>query len=80
MNPYDVVLIDGIAQNGTEEGQRYTNLKVMIATVFDDGTLKVWPMDDNDPQLSPDISRRGKLVFSPDKIEKVVVLESEETS
>jgi hypothetical protein len=44
-----------------------------------DGSVKVWPMDDKEPQLTAEERFNGKIWFQPHTVESVALVHRDET-
>lgn len=73
---WDRLKITGTASSPKK---RFVDFECMVSTVAkDDGSIKVWPMLDKDPQLTEREQFEGKIWFKPSDIEKIELIDREE--
>jgi hypothetical protein len=77
LREWDEVRITGTPTSGCN--RRVVNFPCMVATVARDGSVKVWPMDDKEPQLTAEERFNGKIWFQPHTVESVALVHRDET-
>lgn len=72
-NPVELEEWDEIVITAEWKGRTLTDFRCMVSTTSGDA-IKVWPMNDKEPQLTEQERYDGKLWFPVEKIESVKVL------
>lgn len=67
LTPFDEVVVTGVPYEGLEHPRVLIDFPALVAGVYEDGYIKVWPLDAEDDQLTPRERRHGQLWFHRDE-------------